>query len=176
MRHALAVVCNAGPLIVLGKLNRLELLADLYGRVHIPHTVYDEVVRHGLQRGDPDAQVVRLFLKQRQWPVVDVSPSQVAALKLSVTLGRGETAVLALATSLNEPLVLMDDARARAEARRLQFSVYGSLGILVQAYQQHHLSLPEVEFLIQNIAARADIWISAQLCQRVLARLHSLSS
>jgi hypothetical protein len=27
------VLCNAGPLMALGKLNRLDLLADLYGHV-----------------------------------------------------------------------------------------------------------------------------------------------
>jgi predicted nucleic acid-binding protein len=34
----MVVVCNAGPLIALGKLNRLELLAELYGRVQIPRS------------------------------------------------------------------------------------------------------------------------------------------
>jgi predicted nucleic acid-binding protein len=38
------VLCNSGPLMALGKLNRLDLLADLYGEVQIPHAVYDEVV------------------------------------------------------------------------------------------------------------------------------------
>jgi predicted nucleic acid-binding protein len=40
----MVVVCNAGPLIALGKLNRLELLAELYGQVQIPRAVYDEAV------------------------------------------------------------------------------------------------------------------------------------
>jgi len=42
------VLCNAGPLITLGKLNRLEVLSELYGEVRIPRTVYDEVVTSGL--------------------------------------------------------------------------------------------------------------------------------
>jgi predicted nucleic acid-binding protein len=163
-------------LIALGKLNRLELLADLYGEVHIPQAVYDEVVWQGIRRGEPDAHVVRLFLTQRQWPIVDVAKEMLTRVTWSVTLGHGETAVLALATTLNSAIVLMDDALARSEARRLKLPVYGTLGILVQAYQKHYLSLPEVELLIQNIAARADIWISAQLCQRVLAHLHNSSS
>jgi predicted nucleic acid-binding protein len=33
------VISNAGPLIALGKLNRLELLADLYETVQIPQSV-----------------------------------------------------------------------------------------------------------------------------------------
>ena len=42
------VLCDAGPLITLGKLNRLEVLAELNGEVRIPRPVYDEVVTSGL--------------------------------------------------------------------------------------------------------------------------------
>jgi len=41
------VLCNPGPLIALGKLNRLDLLAGLFGEVQIPRAVYDEVVNKG---------------------------------------------------------------------------------------------------------------------------------
>lgn len=43
------VVSNAGSLIVLAKLNLLHLLKELYGRVHIPRSVYDETVTEGLR-------------------------------------------------------------------------------------------------------------------------------
>ena len=39
-----AVVCNAGPLMALGKLSRLDLLAKVYTQVRIPQAVYDETV------------------------------------------------------------------------------------------------------------------------------------
>jgi predicted nucleic acid-binding protein len=101
-------------LIALGKLNRLELLTDLYGGVQIPQAVYDEVVRQGIRRGEPDAHVVRLFWQQREWPIVGVANEMLTRLKLSVALGHGEMAVLALATTFNNPTVLMDGAMARA--------------------------------------------------------------
>ncbi len=46
------VLSNAGPLIALGKLNRLELLAELYGQVQIPHAVHEEAVLQALRRRD----------------------------------------------------------------------------------------------------------------------------
>jgi predicted nucleic acid-binding protein len=52
------VLCNASPLLALGKLNRLDLLAGLFDRVEIPRAVYDEVVTQGLARGAPDALTV----------------------------------------------------------------------------------------------------------------------
>ena len=41
------VLCDAGPLMTLGKLNRLDILASLFGEVQIPRAVYDEVVTQG---------------------------------------------------------------------------------------------------------------------------------
>jgi predicted nucleic acid-binding protein len=50
-----------------------------------------------------------------------------------VALDLGETEVLALAQPLADPLVLLDDEIARAEARRLQLRLCGTLGIVVRA-------------------------------------------
>jgi predicted nucleic acid-binding protein len=113
------VLCNAGPLIALGKLNRLHLLADLYGTVGIPRAVYNEVVTEGSLRGLPDALTVRLFWESQGWPVVNVSETVLAAYLPAAVLGPGETELLALAQSEPDSLVLIDDETARVEARRL---------------------------------------------------------
>jgi hypothetical protein len=165
------VLSNAGPLIALGKLNHLSLLADLYGVVQIPRAVYDEVVIQGLAQGAPDALTVRLFWERQQWPIVDIPASVLAAYSPSVTLDPGEIEVLALAQTLDDPLILMDDEIAREEARRLGFRVRGTLGVVVQAYRQQLLTFDQAELLIQEIAARPDIWISARLCEQVLDAL-----
>jgi predicted nucleic acid-binding protein len=164
-------ICNAGPLIALGKLNRLDLLVNLYRIVYLPEAVYDEVVRFGLTRGEPDAQIVQRFWRRQQWPIVPVPETELIKVNPSAILGRGEYAVLALALTHDHVEVLMDDAVARAEARRLGLHVRGTLGILVQAYRQRHLSMPQIELLIEEIVARPDIWISTQLCQQVLTQI-----
>lgn len=157
--------------MALGKLNRLELLVDLYSEVRIPRTVYDEVVTRGLIRGAPDAFTVRLFWQRQAWPIVDIPEANLATYKPTVTLHRGEIELLAFAQMLNDPLVLLDDEVARTEARRLGLRLRGTLGILVQAYRRGFLSFSQVELLIHEIAARPDIWISAKLCQQVLDSL-----
>lgn len=165
------VLCNAGPLIALGKVNRLELLAELYGLVRIPRAVYDEAVTQGLALGAPDARTIRLFWQTKDWPIVDVSPATEAAFKPSVILDPGETEVLALASTLPDALVLLDDETARAEARRLKLRVHGTLGVLTRSYHSKLLSFSEVELLLEEIAARPDIWIGAKLCEQVLKAL-----
>jgi hypothetical protein len=157
--------------MVLGKLNRLDILAGLYGEVQIPRAVYNEVVTQGLARGAPDALTVRLFWQRQRWPIVDVPDAVLSAYAPPVVLDPGETEVLALAQTLADPLVLLDDEVARAEARRLKLRLRGTLGILVHAYRRGLLSFDQVELLIHEIAARPDIWIGARLCEQVLASL-----
>ena len=96
MSVPVTVVTNAGPLIALGKLNRLQLLADLYGVVRMPGDVYDEVVRQGLTRGEPDAAVVRRFWHRQKWPVDTVSAATLDALSVEAQLGRGQAPSLLL--------------------------------------------------------------------------------
>ncbi|ETX06674.1 DUF3368 domain-containing protein [Candidatus Entotheonella palauensis] len=167
------VLSNAGPLIALGQLNRLELLADLYHNVQITPMVYDEVVTQGLAHGASDALTVRLFWQRYGWPVVEVASAVLDAYIPPVILDPGELELLSLAQTLAAPLVLLDDEVARTEARRLKLQVRGTLGILVQAYRAQLLTLAHVELLIQEIAARPDIWISTTLCEHVLASLRS---
>jgi len=171
LNTAPTILSNAGPLIALGKLNRLVLLADLYGQVQIPRAVYAEVVTEGLARGAPEALTVRLFWESQNWPVVDVPNTALDSYVPSVTLDPGETEVLALAQTLSNALVLLDDEVARTEARRLRLRVRGTVGVLAQAYRQGHLSYAQVDLLLQEIALRPDIWISAELCQRVFDSL-----
>ncbi|ETW93518.1 MAG: hypothetical protein ETSY1_38885 [Candidatus Entotheonella factor] len=160
-----SVLSNAGPLIALGKLNRLELLADLYSNVQITSRIYDEVVTQGLVRGASDALTIRLFWQRYGWPIVEVESKVLEAYIPPVLLDPGEYELLALAQTLSAPLVLLDDEVARIEARRLKLQVRGTLGILVQAYRAQLLTLNQIELLIQEVAERRDIWISTKLCE-----------
>ena len=53
------VISNAGPLIVLAKLNQLHLLRDLYGKVYFSSSVYHEVVTMGIKKGHEDAIILK---------------------------------------------------------------------------------------------------------------------
>jgi predicted nucleic acid-binding protein len=167
------VLSDAGPLMALGKLNRLDLLARLYSAVTIPRAVYEEVVVEGLARGLADARTVQLFWRQWDWPVVEVDPKTARAFVPSKDLGRGEHHVLALALESHPRLVLLDEELARAEARRQGLPVKGTLGVLVDCFRDSLLTLEELELLFEQIVARTDIWISERLCQAVLERLRS---
>ncbi len=164
---------DAGPLIALAKLGQLNLLAQLYETVMITRGVYTEIVTMGLRRGHMDAFAIRLFWQQNKWPVVTVQSEAQANYEPTILLDQGERETLALALTFTDPLVLIDDEAARNEARRLGLRVRGTLGVFVQAYRQRMLTYSQVELLVKQIAVRPDIWISAELCLRILESLQT---
>ena len=58
MGNARMIVSNAGPLIHLTKIGRLNLLKELFKSVVIPKTVKIEVIERGKERGAPDAFLI----------------------------------------------------------------------------------------------------------------------
>lgn len=182
------VVSNAGPLMVLAKLNLLHLLKELYGEVYFPQSVYEEVVIEGMRQGYEDARTLKLFLDQLGWTPKGVSPPLPAVLESAlekahvageienakesaelreVHLDLGERDTLALALLLGSQLVLMDEAIAREIARALGLSVRGSLGILVEAYRRQLIDSDQLRLYFAELARRDDVWISRALIQRI---------
>ena len=104
------IVCpNTSPLIVLARLEHLDLLGDP-ADVRLTRAVHDEISD---KQDDVAARVAELAAAML--PIVDDAPSEkVDPLRV---LGRGERSVLnyALATG-TDVLCVLDDAAARAEA------------------------------------------------------------
>jgi len=50
-------------------------------------------------------------------------------------------------------------------------SIKGTLGVIVEAYRAGLLRFNDVENTIEAIIDREDIWISEELCHRVLRKL-----
>lgn len=121
------VISNTFPLQYLYQLGLLELLPRLVGRVTIPQSVVDEL-KAGRALGHDLPKVVTLA-----WVTVRVpAASQYVA---SPDLGRDETDVLRLALELpaGDAVVILDDAKAREAAGKLDLKLTGTLGVLLDA-------------------------------------------
>ncbi len=163
----LNVVTNSGPLMVFSKLNILHLLKELYGQVAIPKAVYYETVIMGMHHGFPDAQTLRLFLRQNHWHYENIEiPNKVANLNLDV----GEKEAIALAIS-RKALLLIDEERGREIVRKENLTVKGSLGVLIEAYRKKLVTDTQLKFYFEEIMMRTDIWISTDLCVRLLDQI-----
>ena len=83
---------NAGPVIALARIGCLDLLQSLYGQLHIPPAVRDEVVT--LERGRPGAEQVDTAAWIRTVDVRDVTAVQLLRERLDA--GESEAIVLAI--------------------------------------------------------------------------------
>jgi predicted nucleic acid-binding protein len=165
----LKVVSNASPLIILSKLGQVGLLLKLYDEVLIPREVYKEVVVNGLRLGAPDAQTVDFLIQQGHIRVADVTlPDPLPAWAQSIDAG--EVEVIALAQQEKADWAIIDNAHARRAARQRGLPLKGVIGLLLEAFRQDYLSLPEFELIISNIKAQPTFWISERLCNQALAQ------
>jgi predicted nucleic acid-binding protein len=130
------VVSNATPLISLAIIRQLRLLQTLYGQVHIPPAVYEEVVAKG--GGRTGAKEVA----EAEWIIVTDLPETVRGTlqPRPLTLHAGEVETIELAMGLKAGLVVLDEKLARKVAKGQGLNVTGTVGILKSANQRGLLS------------------------------------
>uniref|UniRef100_UPI0040561ED1 hypothetical protein n=1 Tax=Candidatus Electrothrix sp. TaxID=2170559 RepID=UPI0040561ED1 len=132
------VVSNTSPLIGLAKIGRLALLQQLFQRIMIPRTVYDEF----FQAATPSEE--RHFQKVATGFVQIVKVEQLCSF--SRRLDRGESEVLTLALQEEADFVILDDRKAFNEARGLQLAAVSTRTVLTFAEERHLIpSYREIE-------------------------------
>ena len=116
------VVADAGPLIALGRLRKIELLARIFAKVIVPRTVFEET------QFRPDLPDARAIVAARQSGVfiVDNSSAGSPDVPTDGELGDGEAAAISLAAALGHG-VLIDDKHGRAVAVALNLRIIGTL-------------------------------------------------
>jgi predicted nucleic acid-binding protein len=122
------VISDSSALQYLHRLALLDVLHQYYGTIAVPEAVVREIESGAALGADvPDISTVA-------W--IQVETVSAASLhQVAASLGRGEREVLGLALAKPDPLVILDDADARREARRLSIRFTGILGILLKAKQ-----------------------------------------
>lgn len=125
------VVVNNTPLVGLWNLGRLDLLPALFESVIIPSGVQSEFL--ATQKG-PRAEALRAAGVE----IRKISNHLLA--KSFVGLDLGESEVLALGQELEASLLVIDDLKARRFAERLGFKVTGTIGLLLAAKRQGHVT------------------------------------
>jgi len=103
----------------------------------------------------------------------------IASLPTPSLLHRGEDESIRLAIELRADWLLVDDLVARRAALAnfaasgAPAAVKGTLGVVVTAYQQKHLTRQQSIDLVNALKARPDVWISDDLCDRVIRTLQT---
>ena len=121
------VIADAGPLIALARLERLDLLQRLFGTVLVTGWVADEV----LTGGDFPVELQDLTNPDSQAQCRDLMNLH------QIDMGEASAMVLAqhLASQGDAAMLLMDDFRGRSAAQHSGFSLIGTTGLLLLGKQ-----------------------------------------
>ncbi|HZM01449.1 MAG TPA: hypothetical protein VFC44_00370 [Candidatus Saccharimonadales bacterium] len=158
------VVSNSSPLITLARIGRLDLLKQLFGRIHIAGEVRQEVVVRGV--GRPAADAVRGADWIESHPAAD--PAGLAALRARHALGAGELATILLAQALRADLVIIDERAARRLGQAQGVAVMGCVGILERSHRRG--LVPDLRHTYANLLAHG-IRIDRQILDQSLSVL-----
>jgi hypothetical protein len=120
------VISNSSTLIALSRIDRLNVLKKLYGHILIPDSVYQETVLETtiIDQKENILKAINDFIEV-------LTP--ITHHTFSRNLGKGERGVLDLALEKNPQIILMDDKKARNEARELGFNPFFTTDILKKA-------------------------------------------
>lgn len=128
-----AFVVDASPLILLARVDRLDLLSASAASVVVPRSVIVELEAGGSR--DHAAASVRACGAIR---VID--DDELPDAISSWDLGAGESQVLRYALSHPEAEAIIDDRAARRCAAALQIAVVGTLGLVLRAKLRGHIA------------------------------------
>lgn len=152
-------VINASPLILLGKLGRVDLLEGLAARIWVPDAVFREVAAG---TDSPGSSTSLIWAQSRR-----VSDVPVPASISGWDLGAGESQVLAHCL-VGGHLAVLDDGEARAAARVLSVPLVGTLGVILRARRAGLVSAvkPLVERLLESGS-----YLAPDLVRQALAKV-----
>ena len=149
----MTIVSNTTPLCYLTLIGHAKLLPQLYGDIHIPRKVLEE-----LRHPDAPPAVRDLATTPPDWLKIHSDPEE--ADKILVALDPGERTALRLAEQLHSDIVLLDEAAARAIAVQRGLKISGTLGVLCDAAEAGLLKLPAALDLLRgtNFRASPELW------------------
>ncbi len=151
-------ISNTSPLTNLAVIGRLALVRDQLGRVAVPEAVWREM----LELPHPQGREALLTARESGWLTVLPLESPVLAASLSLAgLDEGESEAIALAVETSAPLLLIDEKKGRAAARRLGVTVAGALAIIAAARKSG--AIPSAKDLIDQLRIEAGFYITAEV-------------
>lgn len=160
MRLPPLIIADAGPLIGLAKIGRLELLRQLYKTVLIPPTVSAELKPESDYQG---ADALKSALDEG-WLIVSEKPSDDLLASLKQILDPGEAEAIALAQQNEGASLIIDERRGRNVATHRKIKIMGTGAVLLAAKKRQH-----IESIREPLLALVDS--GYRLSPKLMARL-----
>lgn len=152
------VISDTSPITNLLRIERINLLRDLFGSVAIPPAVSIEISFLGDQRN---------AVADLDWIRVVEIKDYTLTNHLVEILDRGEAEAIGLAVEISADLILIDELKGRSEAQKLGVDVTGLIGVLIRAKEKG--LIPMVRPELQKLVSDARFWLSPQLISEILS-------
>ena len=158
------VIADTTPLITLLKINHFNVLKSLFGTIHIPIGVYEELTEN------PNFSEESKIIKNCDFLEVhnDISFDRVDLLRRATGLDKGESEAIILADSLKEKTLIIDEAHGRSVAEQMGIPITGVIGVLIAAYKKGYLSSDEIKKCVE-IMKNSNRFISNSLYELLLS-------
>ena len=164
----MACVPDASPLIVLSKIERVELLPRLFGKVMVTPWVWDEAVTKGKAMGAADASYVDWSAKEFGFATVRLTPTEKGLAERLMAEGRihwGEAGILSVAKQ-RKAIAILDEKEARTIAVGLGVAHIGTVGVVYEAFLHKLVSYDELIEFLEKVSKVA--WVSPDLVARII--------
>lgn len=139
------IIADASPLIAFGSIDKLNVLFNLFGKVIIPEIVADECL---VDKTRPGAIAIAKAIQDKK--ILIQSTATLPRDNILSILDDGEAAAIALAHSLNLPLII-DEKLGRGVATKLGIKIIGTIGVLLLAKQKKKLkAIKPILLLLKN--------------------------
>jgi predicted nucleic acid-binding protein len=116
------IIADTSCLVLLEKIDKLDILRKLYGNITITPVIANE-----------------FGSELPNWMEVRKTEDQKYQRLLETNIDPGEASGIALAVEIGG-LLILDDKKARTLAQELKLDVTGTLGVLVGATRNNHIS------------------------------------
>jgi predicted nucleic acid-binding protein len=145
-------VINSSPIIILGKLNKLDLISSINKSFIIPQFVYNEIIQ------GPNDDEAKCWINSKGKKYVK-DTGKINDIVSFWDLGLGESSVISHCYKKENYYAIIDDYAARKCAETLSIKVKGTLGILLIAKKNRLIKnikclldeMKEQEFRIDDI-------------------------
>ena len=158
------IISDTTPIISLIKINRLDLLEELFGEVLIPDAVFRELTTNVTFKEEADIVKSSEFIKVSSIQ----NRKSLEILQAASGLDAGESEAIILADELKSDVLIIDEKRGRKVAQNLGIAITGTIGILIQAYHEKILSEEEVKSCFEYLK-NSSIRLSDTLIQEALS-------
>lgn len=134
------MISNSTPLICLAKIDKLDLLNEIFGKIKITTSVKDEV----LISGRPGYAKIKEAIDKGWIKVIDPKES------IEFGIGKGENSIINLSRETKEDIII-DDAFAVKIAKSLNIKFIRTTGVIILALKNRIIKKAECKELINKL-------------------------